>query len=90
MIIQNQSVLDLSIQEFGNIEGLMALAIVNDYSITQDLVPGTNFEVPDYDTDTPDIQRYYSTRDKHPATALQAFIYNTLFAEGLFANGLFD
>ncbi|QQV91588.1 hypothetical protein Peternella1_52 [Winogradskyella phage Peternella_1] len=90
MILQNQSVLDLSIQEFGNLEGVMALAIASDYSITQNLIPGTDYTVSDFETETPDIQRYYKNRDLRPATALQDFIYNTLFAEGLFANGLFD
>jgi len=90
MILINQSVLDLSVQEFGNLEGLIDLAIASNYSITQDLTPGTDYSVSDFETETPDIQRYYKNKDLRPATALQSFIYNTLFAEGLFANGLFD
>ena len=91
MILQNQSLLDISIQEFGNVEALFELASLNNIGITDALTPAAKLKVPSIESLTPDVQRYYKNKDMHPATALTAIEYAlTLFAPGLFEPGLFD
>lgn len=89
-VLSNQSLLDLTIQKYGTIEGLFVFAIANDVSITDALITGTELMVPEFAESDFDIKRYYDDNVIRPATGLTAFQYNTLFAEGLFANGLFD
>lgn len=72
MILQNQSLLDISIQEYGNLEGLYDLALTNNISVTDALMPGNVLDIPNIETKTPDIKRYYKNKDLHPATAITA------------------
>ncbi len=90
MILQNQSLLDISIQEYGNLEGLFDLSTANNISITDALQAGNILNVPSIDSITPDLQRFYKNKNLKPATALDAIDYLTLFAPGLFEPGLFD
>ncbi|MBV7268365.1 hypothetical protein [Winogradskyella luteola] len=91
MILQKQSLLDISIQEFGSLNELIELSLANEISITEALVPGTELQIPKIESSAKDIQQYYKSRDKRPATALSAIDYVlTLFEAGLFENGLFE
>ena len=85
-----QSLLDIAIQERGTIESVLELAVLNDISITDALVPGNeiNTNVEAYDIE---IASFYRIKNLKPATALDAIEYVlTLFEAGLFDNGLFD
>lgn len=91
MILQNQSLLDISIQEYGNLEGLFDLSTANNISITDALEAGNILNVPSIESITPDIQGYYKNKQLTPATALDAIDYMLiLFEAGLFETGIFD
>jgi len=89
-VLHNQSLMDIAIQQFGNVEAVVALAVLNDISITADLVAGQILSLEGIAVLDADIVNYYEIKAIKPATAIvDPFMYNTLFAEGLFANGLF-
>lgn len=91
VVLANQSLLDITLQEFGSLEGLMSFAILNNISIIDHLVPGLELNIDDSLIENSENVRYYNDNEIKPATAIvDDFIYNTLFAEGLFVNGLFD
>ena len=69
-VIRNkQSLLDISVQEYGSIEALMDLAVENDVSLTDEFEPGDTLNLPEADGNT-DVQAFYNKRQLKPATAL--------------------
>ena len=48
-VLYHQNLFDISIQEFGNIEALFDIAMVNGLSITDDLVAGQELIIPKTD-----------------------------------------
>ena len=64
----NQSTLDLSIQTAGSIEAVFDLAITNNISITDQIVPGQEITVPQ--VVDKNIYEYYRIHELTPATTL--------------------
>lgn len=77
----NQSLIDLSIQMFGGIEGAVDLAIANGLPITEELIPGMEIIVPEYKETKAEIVKYYGNKGLTPATA------GTAMAEFLYGIG---
>jgi len=89
-ICPKQSLLDIAIQERGTLESTVELALLNDISITDALIPGNNLStaVEAYDIE---IATFYKRKQLTPATALDAIDYMLiLFEAGLFETGIFD
>lgn len=77
-VIHNQSLLDLSIQIYGSITEVVALAVANNISITANLEPNTIIEAPVIEVSEPTVQDYYQRKRIKPATALSTEdIFNT-------------
>lgn len=68
-VLNNQSLNDLAIQEYGSIDGVMQLAVANGLSITDALKPGQVLEVPDFDGSA-DTVRYYKANALKPSSAV--------------------
>ncbi|WP_312357275.1 hypothetical protein [Sphingobacterium multivorum] len=69
--LHNQSVLDFVLQHTGSISGAVAFSVVNGISITDDLVIGQTYFIPEeIDTDT-DISDYYDRNDYVPAGGVE-------------------
>lgn len=71
-----QSILDISLMAYGNIDNVLALLLANDISLTDELVPGTEVNVPDIDTEDADIVNYYVRKSIKPATAYSELVVN--------------
>ncbi|MGC1471553.1 MAG: hypothetical protein WA775_03080 [Psychroserpens sp.] len=86
-----QSFMDIAIQETGDIESLMELAVLNDFTITGFLLPGTTVNATSTITNET-IQDYYRRNLIKPATAFNEppALAETLFEAGLFETGLFE
>lgn len=73
-----QSLLDICIQEFGSLDQLIELALVNKLSITEDLYPGQILTIPEVSKNEI-IVNYYRINKIKPATALVG-IYQTNYS----------
>ncbi|WP_448672436.1 hypothetical protein [Sphingobacterium multivorum] len=79
--LHNQSVLDFVLQHTGSISGAVEFAVTNGISVTDDLVIGQTYFIPDeIDTDT-DISDYYDRNDYVPAGGVE-FIVEPEFVIG--------
>lgn len=68
-VTQNQSILDICLMAYGNLDSVMALLVANDLSITDELVPGMELKIPEVDTADTDIVNFYNRKSIKPATA---------------------
>ena len=66
-VLHNQSLLDLALQHTGTIESIFELAVLNDKSITDDMVAGTSLLIGEISNK--DILAYYTAKNIQPATA---------------------
>lgn len=71
-VSNNQSLFDIAIQVYGSVKYAFDLALANGLSITSDLAPGDQLEVPEIETDQVDIRDYYAANGIKPATAITA------------------
>lgn len=67
-VIENQSLLDISIQENGSILSVFDLAVINQISITDELVPGQKIKPMKSITDNDEISNYFKNRNQMIAT----------------------
>ena len=70
-VLHNQSLLDLALQHTGTIESIFELAVLNEKSVTDDLVAGPPLNVPPFSASArnKDILAYYMAKNIQPATA---------------------
>lgn len=68
-IIANQSLCDISLQEYGTMDALFSLAALNGMSITDDLTAGKAL-VLHPDRETNDVNTFYRINQLLPATAI--------------------
>lgn len=68
-ILPHQSLFDIAIQKYGTIEAVVSIAVANNISITQILVPGTKIELPSNAATNTDILAFYAQNNITPATA---------------------
>jgi len=69
-VLNNQSLFDISVQEYGTIEGVFEIALANGLSVTDTLVAGQKLKIPEIDQSLvqPEIVDYYKRNDIHPVT----------------------
>lgn len=67
-----QSLLDIAIQQFGSIAEAFDLAVANNLSVTDIIVPGTVITIPELEASHPDVQTYYKKKQLKPSTALSS------------------
>ena len=69
--LHNQSLLDLALQHTGTIESIFELAVLNEKSVTDDMVAGASLNVPPLSEGArnKDILSYYTAKKIQPATA---------------------
>lgn len=70
-VLHNQSLLDLALQHTGTIESVFELAVLNEKSVTDDMVAGASLNVPPLSEGArnKDILAYYTAKNLQPATA---------------------
>ena len=70
-VLHNQSLLDLALQHTGTIESIFELAVLNEKSITDDMVAGVLLNIPPLSggARNKDILAYYTAKNLQPATA---------------------
>lgn len=66
VILSGQSLVDIALQECGSVEGVFALALANEISLTAMLTAGNNLLL--VNVATPTVTNYYSVRSLRPAT----------------------
>mgnify|MGYP007053806078 CR=1 FL=1 len=69
VVLNNQSLPDLSIQKLGTIEGMIDLAFLNGKSLTDELVAGESLTLPEFEIDAR-IANYFEAFSLRPATGL--------------------
>lgn len=70
-VLNNQSLFDLAIQVYGSTRYVFDLALANGLSVTGSLEPGQVLEVPEVQTESGDVQRYYEANGIKPSTSLR-------------------
>lgn len=65
--LEGQSVLDLAVQTAGSVEAAIAMATVNNLSVSDDIEPAALFTT---DVQNKSIAGYYTSRSIKPATAV--------------------
>jgi len=80
---KQQNIIDLAIQEYGSIEGLIQLAKDNDLSLDEDMVAGAMLEVNESKINNQPLVDYFKQRDIIIATGVSDFI-------GVNTGGIFD
>ena len=70
-VLHNQSLLDLALQHTGTIESIFELSVLNEKSVTDDMVAGTPLNVPPFSASArnKDILAYYTAKNIQPSTA---------------------
>jgi hypothetical protein len=70
IIKPNQSIFDISVQMFGSAQVAIEIALLNDLSITDKLIPGQELVIPEISTfENGAIKSFYSKNNIKPATA---------------------
>ena len=67
--LHNQTLLDVAIRHCGTVEAVADIAILNNISITDDLIPGQLILIPLKDYGNQEIINYFSVNEIDPATA---------------------
>lgn len=70
IVLNNQSILDVSIQHTGTVENSFAIAIANGFSVSEMLASGASIEIPDDLQKNSDVLNYYTAKQIQPATGL--------------------
>jgi hypothetical protein len=68
--IQAQSLLDISVQEYGTPTAVLAIAFQNRLAVTDELAAGQVLELPDYDLENLPVAGYYLKKQVWPSTAI--------------------
>ena len=66
IVLQDQSLIDISIEAYGNIGGLHLIAKENGLSITSELSPGQQIKIPAFEGQSNDIANYFFERRIKP------------------------
>lgn len=68
-VIANQSILDLALQEYGDVRAAFDMAITNGQSISQALAVNQELNLPESELQNIDILKYYKSKNIKPANA---------------------
>jgi hypothetical protein len=67
--LNNQTLLDIAIQEYGTIESIFELAMANDLSIHTSAVAGAVYQIPQVKNNT-EVLNYYKNQQIKPSTKI--------------------
>lgn len=70
-VLNNQSFLDIAVQHTGSVINAFPIAVANNMSVSEELIPGTVLQVPEsveYDTE---IKDYYQSKGLKPASKIE-------------------
>ena len=69
-VLNNQSLWDISVQEYGSVEAVFELARANDMGVTDLLTAGQELLLPEVDKKIikPEVVAYYRRNGLHPVT----------------------
>lgn len=68
LVLNNQTILDVSLQHTGTVENCLAIAVANGFSVSDPLIPGTELIIPENIKINTDVLNYYSAKKIQPAT----------------------
>ena len=68
--LHNQTLLDIAIRHCGSIDAVIDIAVLNNVSITDDLVPGQLLNLPTKDYGVQEVINFFELNQMEPATAL--------------------
>lgn len=68
--LHNQSLLDVAIRHCGTVEAVLDIAILNNISVTGELIPGQVIELPNNDYGFQEVVNFFAANNIDPATAL--------------------
>ena len=71
--IPNQSLPDIAIQELGSIEAVFDIAVANNISVTQNLLPGQEITIPESIYARQDVANYFKGKNQKVVTALTEY-----------------
>jgi len=69
-VLHNQSLLDVAIRHCGTVEAVADIAILNNISITDNLIPGQLIELSNKDYGCQEVVNFFVANKIDPATAL--------------------
>lgn len=69
-VLNNQSILDISIQHTGSVYNAFSIAVANNMCVTDNLVLGSALTIPDTVESNNDVLNYYLLRTIEPATGI--------------------
>lgn len=72
IVLDNQRLIDISMQELGDVERLVELAALNGVSMTEELVAGSTIQIPDYEAAKVTTVKTFSDTSKAPASATES------------------
>jgi len=75
-VLQGQTLIDIAIQELGSAEGAFELAVLNGLSVTDDLDPGRELQLPAVVNRS--IAEYYANKGIKPATSESTVVTEVL------------
>jgi hypothetical protein len=87
-VLNNQSLFDIAIQEFGSAEAAFDIALANNLSVTDELSAGQVLKLGKTDFQNRQIADYYRNRGLKPATAAPAEIFVVPEGIGVWAVGI--
>lgn len=68
--LHNQTLLDVAIRHCGTVQAVVDIAILNNISITDDLIPGQIILIPSKDYGFQEVVNFFALNKIDPATAL--------------------
>lgn len=69
-VYENQTLFDIAAHIYGRVDVVVELALANDISLTEKLIPGQKIVLPDFEKDYATI-RALNTREIIPATSIE-------------------
>jgi hypothetical protein len=69
-VLNNQSILDISIQHTGTVENSFSIAVANGFSVSDLLISGTTLILPDGLQKNNDVLNYYTAKQIQPASGI--------------------
>ena len=70
IVLNNQTLIDIAIRYFGTVEAVLAIAVLNSISVTEELIPGQTLELPNVDYGFQEVVAFFRVNKMQPATAL--------------------
>lgn len=79
MVLAGQSLADIALRVYGNVDGAIILAEENGLEVTDVLEPGLMLEYAPEKVMNKGIVQYYAAQDVRPATALAGRVFDDTF-----------